>query len=199
MNIEEQLAKIDRSLGIRRPDPELVHDFRDAGFDTSDAERGALLMESGRYFSFTDVATSLATSHGPGGAQPPSEVWRSKIAEVAASREERAATKNAKRTSPYGRPPVAESGKRSPWGTPLDVVEPKATATPRAPIAEDFREVGLSEVDAVAAVAGLRSGRYVSFEDACHSVALLGRTSPVPIKESVMRTKAKQFARLDGK
>jgi len=49
---------IDR-LGGATADPVMVANFREAGFDEQDALHGAKLMESGQYFGFVDVATSI--------------------------------------------------------------------------------------------------------------------------------------------
>jgi hypothetical protein len=83
---------------------------------------------------------------------------------------------------------IQESGpeRLDAWGRPRP---------PRSLEARDFREVGLSEDDAAAALAGLAEGRYLSYEDACLSRATFGRTKPVPIDESLMRSKAREFAR----
>jgi hypothetical protein len=55
-------AEIDAHLDLpatARLDNPLVQDFLEVGFTEDEARRGATLMESGRYFGFADVATSL--------------------------------------------------------------------------------------------------------------------------------------------
>lgn len=42
-----------------RPDPANVTLFREAGFDEAAAQHGAKLMESGAFFGFEDVATTM--------------------------------------------------------------------------------------------------------------------------------------------
>jgi hypothetical protein len=56
---------IDEALGLRSSggvDTTMVANFREAGFDESQAQEGARLMASGMYFGFADVATSLQTT-----------------------------------------------------------------------------------------------------------------------------------------
>lgn len=61
-----------------------VEDFRAAGFDVEQARRGVKMLESGLYFGFADVATSLAGGYFPStGAPGPSAVQQARIVEVA--------------------------------------------------------------------------------------------------------------------
>lgn len=117
MSIEDQLAGIDRALGIRPPSAELLQSFRDAGFHDYDAERGARLMEAFPLKSFTDVATAMATVQLPSGPVSPGAARIQLIARAAKAIDERAAGRIAGRRSPYGREPVAEEQK-TPWGRP---------------------------------------------------------------------------------
>lgn len=61
-----------------------VEDFRAAGFDDEQARRGVMMLESGLYFGFADVATSLAGGYFPAaGGRGPSAVQQARIVEVA--------------------------------------------------------------------------------------------------------------------
>ena len=66
--------EIDEALGLRsvaESKPDVAAHFREAGFTEEQARRGAELMESGSYFGFVDVATSLAGGYRFDGASMP--------------------------------------------------------------------------------------------------------------------------------
>lgn len=190
MSIEEQLASIDRQLGIGA-DTRMLQAFRDAGFSEVDAVRGARLMESAqsRALGFEHVACELATTHHVGGAVPPSAVRKARIAEAARGLAEPAA---APRTvTPWGRTArVAEANSSTdPWG--------RGGVSGGAPTVADFVSVGLSEAQAEESVRGLESGRFVSYEDACLSV-VRGR-GVTTLREDAMRRRARAFRPVQGK
>jgi hypothetical protein len=188
LSVDEQLEAIDRALGIRT-DLQMIQSFRDAGFNDVDAERGARIMEStqSQALGFEHVALELATNRFPEGTIPPSAVRREQIAEAARAVEERAADRNRERTSPWGRKPVKETGQRTPWGRESKMREPSA---------KDFTDVGLSIREAAEAHDGLKAGRFISFEDACLSVAR--STGSTSLREDAMRTRARRFIAVSG-
>lgn len=189
MSIEEQLANIDRQLGIGA-DTRMLQAFRAAGFSEVDAVRGARLMESAqsRALGFEHVACELATTHHVGGAVPPSSVRKARIAEAARGLAEPAAA--ARTETPWGRPAkVAESSRPAgPWG--------RRGGSGGAPTQADFVAVGLSEAQAEESMEGLKSGRFVSYEDACLSVAR-GR-GVTTLREDAMRRRARAFRPVQG-
>lgn len=79
-------ADFDRAMARvgGRSDPAYVVLFRDAGFEEADAERGAKLMESGAFFGFEDVATTMLTGlSDPSGRRRFPNVSAARIAEAA--------------------------------------------------------------------------------------------------------------------
>lgn len=93
--------------------------------------------------------------------------------------------------TPWGRP-VVEAQATDAWGRPID------RSRPKTPTVKDFRDVGLSESDATAALEGLTAGRYLSFEDACLATSLFGEGKTVTLREDAMREKARQFSRVES-
>lgn len=193
MNIEEQLASIDQKLGIgahEGADARVVEAFRAAGFDEATAARGARLLHENEAWGFERVATELATEHHfGGGATLPNAVRRARIAEAGkALAEARPAPSD--RPSPWGRKPVKEStGRKTPWGRSVGRGE-------RMPTVDDFTSTGLNKLQAEESLQGLRAGRFVSYEDACLSVAR--RHPRVVLKEDVMRERARGFHAITG-
>ena len=87
-NLEEAFwAGIDEHLETWPPGGgdggEMAQHFRDAGFTDDEAKRGARMMESGRYFGFVDVATSLRP-RGVGGQVGMHLVMETAVQRVAA-------------------------------------------------------------------------------------------------------------------
>lgn len=91
MSHEVSEAEVDRAVGdvfgrSGAADVAMVQHFREAGFSEELARQGAVLMESGRYFGFADVASSLAIGSGLSGRVAPL-VTEARIQEVAAKLE----------------------------------------------------------------------------------------------------------------
>ncbi len=172
---------IDEALGLAGPDAALLEAFAAAGFDQRDARRGVSMMTSGRYLGFADVAMSLAQA----GGHAVTPVQTAQIAEAARVWDARGGDQI--------------SAGRTAWGRQRFQESPGRDAAKTAPAEADFCDVGLNETDAKSAAEGLTAGRFVSFEDACLATALFGETKNVSLNESLMRAKAKEFARAEGR
>ena len=98
---------------------------------------------------------------------------------------------SARTKNPWGRN-LAESTPTTPWGRPA---EPRQT-TIVEPHVKDFVAAGLSLTEAENALAGLKTGRFISYEDACLSIARKHADGGF-LKEDAMRERAKRF--IDGR